>query len=88
MRSLVRGTAVDRELERELRFHLESQIEENVTAGMTREEARERQRCACFGPRVRVEEACRDTRGVTWLASVGTGSAVRAPIAGHVSHCW
>ncbi len=70
VRSLVRGTAVDRELERELRFHLESQIEENVAAGMTRDEAYAAA-ARSFGPRVRAEEACRDARRITWLTSVG-----------------
>jgi predicted permease len=70
VRSLVRGTAVDRELERELRFHLESQIEENVAAGMTRDDAHAAT-LRSFGPRVRAEEACRDARRITWLTSVG-----------------
>lgn len=70
MRSLIRGNAVDRELERELLFHLESQIEENLTAGMTPEEARA-SAMRMFGPRARLEEECRDTRGSAWLASVG-----------------
>ena len=69
MRSLIRGNAVDRELERELRFHLESQVEENLAAGMTPEEARA-SAMRLFGPRARLEEECRDTRGVAWLGSV------------------
>jgi len=69
VRSLVRGTAVDRELERELRFHLEAQVEENLAAGMPAEEARS-SAMRLFGPRARIEEECRDTRGVAWLASV------------------
>ncbi len=70
LRSLVRSTAVERDLERELRFHLESQIEEYVTAGMTREQARDAA-ARSFGPRVRVEEACRDTRRTMWLTAIG-----------------
>ena len=69
IRSLVRGAAVDRELERELRFHLESQVEENLDAGMTPEQARA-SATRLFGPRTRIEEECRDARGVAWLASV------------------
>ena len=36
LRSLFRGTAVERELDEELQFHLERQIELNVERGMTR----------------------------------------------------
>jgi hypothetical protein len=66
MRSLLRQNAVDAQLQRELRFHLDQQIGEYLAAGMTPDEARATALRA-FGPIGRIEEECRDTRGVTFI---------------------
>ena len=42
LRSLLRRSQVEQELNAELQFHLEQQIEENLAAGMSREEANTR----------------------------------------------
>jgi hypothetical protein len=39
LRSLLRRSTVENELDEELRFHLEQQVEKRVRAGLTREEA-------------------------------------------------
>ena len=39
LRSLLRRSTVETELDEELRFHLEQQVEKRVRAGLTREEA-------------------------------------------------
>jgi predicted permease len=61
MRSLVRRSRVETELEKEIRFHLEQQIEENLAAGMASEEARyaAARRLGC---KTQIEEECRDMR--------------------------
>jgi putative ABC transport system permease protein len=55
VRSLVRGSDVDRALQREIQDHLEEQIAEN----------------RAFGPVARIEEECRDTRRVSFFQNVG-----------------
>src|SRR4029453_13968911 len=39
LRALLRGRALDRELEEELRFHLEHEIDKQVATGRSRDEA-------------------------------------------------
>ena len=63
LRSLLAGTAVDRELDDELRDHVERQIEFNIAGGMTPDAARTAALRAIGGVDRRKEE-CRDTRGV------------------------
>jgi predicted permease len=70
LRSLFRGSAVDRAMKSEIELHLQEQIDENVAAGMSEADARA-QALRSFGPIVRVEEACRDTRRVAFFEQVG-----------------
>lgn len=66
LRSLFRGSAVDRAMKSEIDLHLQEQIDENVAAGMSQADARAAA-LRSFGPIVRVEEACRDTRRVAFF---------------------
>jgi predicted permease len=63
LRSLFRGTAVERELDEELQYHLERQIELNVERGLTWEDARHAALRA-IGGLEQHKEACRDRRNV------------------------
>ena len=63
LRSLVSGSAVDRELDEELRDHVERQIEANLLSGMTPIEARRTALVAIGGVRQTAEQ-CRDQRNV------------------------
>jgi len=66
-RALVRGGAIDRELDDELRFHVEMEAEELArTRGLEPGEAR-RQALVAFGGVERYKEAHRDARGVRWI---------------------
>ena len=66
LRSLLRRSAVENELDEELRFHLEQQVEKHVLAGFTREEALRRARLE-FGGLGQVKEDCRESHGITFL---------------------
>ncbi len=68
LRSLFRRGAVENELDEELRFHLEQQVEKHVRAGLTREDALRRTRLE-FGGLGHVKEDCRESRGITLLAT-------------------
>src|SRR5580698_3456786 len=68
LRSLVRRSAVENELDDELQFHIEQQIEKHMRAGLTRTEA-ERQTRLEFGGLGQVKEDCRESRGVSFLAT-------------------
>jgi putative ABC transport system permease protein len=59
LRSMVRGTALERGLDEEIRFHIEQQTEKNQRAGMERGEAR-RQALIRFGGVERARESTRD----------------------------
>jgi predicted permease len=63
LRSLFRGTIVERELDEEFQYHLWRQIELNVERGMTREDARHAALRA-IGGLEQHKEACRDRRNV------------------------
>jgi putative ABC transport system permease protein len=63
LRSLLRRTTVEAELDDELRFHFELQVEKYVKSGLPREEARRRARLE-FGGLDQVKEECREARGV------------------------
>jgi putative ABC transport system permease protein len=66
MRSILRRSRVEQELEEELQFHLEHKIEEGVAHGLTPKEARYRALRAMDGLAQRKEEM-RDARGIHWL---------------------
>src|SRR5262245_60660358 len=63
LRSLLRRSEVEQELDEELRYHLERQIEEHIAKGLTPEEARYAALRAIGGVERRKEE-CRDMRRV------------------------
>jgi predicted permease len=63
LRSLIRGSVLDRELDEELQFHLERLIEANTARGLSSEAARREALLAIGGVEQRKEE-CRDTRRV------------------------
>jgi|SRR5579871_898717 len=65
LRSLLRHSSADAELEREIEIHLQQLTKEGVTSGMTRGEARA-MALQEFGSVDRIKEMCRDTRGVSW----------------------
>src|ERR1700727_1391431 len=66
LRSLLRRSAVENELDEELRFHLEQQVEKHVRSGLPREEAMRQTRLE-FGGLGHVKEDCRESRGITLL---------------------
>ncbi len=65
LRAILRRSRMEAELEAEMADHLASEVEELVRRGMPRAEA-EREARATFGGRQRIEEECRDARGVRW----------------------
>ena len=85
MRALLRGGAVERELDEELRFHVAHAIEKSVASGLSRDEAVRRARLM-FGGVDQIKEACRDARGVRWLDDVlqdlryGVRTVKRSPV--------
>ena len=66
IRSIVFGSAVDRELDEELQFHIDQQVAANLETGMTPDAARTAALRAFGGVQQRTEQ-CRDTRRVGWL---------------------
>jgi putative ABC transport system permease protein len=68
LRSVLRGSAVDRELGRELRFHLDQHVAELMAGGAARADAERAARLA-FGSTVAATEACRDHRRVNFAAN-------------------
>ncbi|HWJ15920.1 MAG TPA: ADOP family duplicated permease [Gemmatimonadaceae bacterium] len=69
VRSLLRRSRADAELDRELREHLERQVEEYVARGMAPDDAR-RAALATFGGVQNVREEARDARGVAAIESL------------------
>src|SRR5499425_747361 len=69
LRSLLRRSQAERELEEELRNHIERQTEQNIRLGMNPEEARIAARKA-FGGVEQAKERSRDARGVRWLEDI------------------
>ena len=61
LRSLVRRTRVEAELDEEVQYHLERQIQEGLKAGLTPEQARDAALRA-MGPIDKSKEECRDLR--------------------------
>jgi predicted permease len=68
LRALLRGGAVDRDLNDELRDHLQYLTDEYLAQGLTPRAARERA-LREFGGVTHLQEACRDARGVSWLTN-------------------
>src|SRR6266853_2766839 len=66
LRSILRRTRVERELDEELRFHLEHKIEEGIAKGLSPTEARYAAMRAMDGLEQRKEEM-RDMRRIHWL---------------------
>src|SRR5580693_658381 len=66
LRSLLRRTQADQELDDELRDHLEQKTGEYVAQGMTEEEAHRRARMDLGGIE-QTKEKCRDARRVNWI---------------------
>jgi predicted permease len=66
LRSILRRTRVEQELDEELQFHLEHKIDEGIAKGLSPREARYRALRAMDGLEQRKEEM-RDTRRIHWL---------------------
>jgi predicted permease len=66
LRTLLRRSQAEHELDEELRYHLEQQIEQNIRLGMNPEEARYTALKA-FGGVEQAKERSRDARGVRWI---------------------
>src|SRR5882757_8998106 len=66
LRSILRRTRVEQELDEELQFHLEHKIEESIAKGLTPKEARYAALRAMDGLEQRKEEM-RDMRRIHWL---------------------
>src|SRR4051812_2134577 len=69
VRSLLRGGALDRDLDEELQFHLEQLVEANLAQGLSPEAARRDALLAIGGVEQRKEE-CRDVRRVRWVGDL------------------
>jgi predicted permease len=85
LRAILRGGALERELEEELRFHLEQDVHKHVVSGLSRDEATRRARLA-FGGVDQIKEECRDARGIRLLETIvqdlryGLRTLKRAPL--------
>ena len=66
LRSVLRRSAIEAELDEEIRLHLELETERNRAFGMEPAEAR-RRALAAFGGVEATKEAHRDGRGARWL---------------------
>jgi predicted permease len=66
LRSLLRKSEMERELDDELRYHVERQTEQNVRMGMSPDEGRYAAR-KTFGGIEQAKERSRDARGMRWL---------------------
>lgn len=69
VRSLMRRTRVDDELDEEIQYHLERQIEEELKTGVAPEQARYAALRA-MGAIGKSKEECRDLRSVTFVKDV------------------
>ena len=69
LRTLIRRSAAENELEDELRFHIEQQTEKYVRAGMSEAEAARQARLE-FGGLDRVKGDCREVRGFTFFETL------------------
>src|SRR6266568_3557377 len=66
LRSILRRTRVEQELDEELQFHLEHKIEEGIARGLSLDDARYAAKRAMGGLEQRKEEM-RDMRRIHWL---------------------
>ena len=66
VRSLLKRTAVDQELDEELQYHLDREIQEGLAAGLSKQEARYAALRA-LGAITQNKEHCRDIRRVNWI---------------------
>jgi predicted permease len=66
LRSLIRRSQVERELDEEFRFHLDQLVEENVAAGMREDEAR-KLAIRTIGGISQLQEECRDMRRTNYI---------------------
>jgi putative ABC transport system permease protein len=69
LRSLMRRSAAENELDDELRFHLERQTDKYVKSGMSEAEALRRARLE-FGGLDQVKDECREARGVSLVETL------------------
>ncbi len=69
LRTLMRHTATENELDDELRFHLERQTDKYVRSGMSEVEAVRRARLE-FGGLDQVKDKCREVRGVSFVETL------------------
>ena len=69
VRSIVRRSRVEQELDRELRFHLDQQFEENLAAGMAPAEARYAA-LRRLGGVEQIKEKCRDMRRMNYIENL------------------
>src|SRR5262245_1579533 len=70
LRTLLRKSRAERELDEELRYHIERQTEQNIRLGQSLDEARYAARKA-FGGVEQAKERSRDARGLRWLEDLG-----------------
>lgn len=70
LRAVFRSNRMDAELREELRSHLEHEMEKYLRRGMTEHEAR-RQAQLALGGLDQVAEECRDSRGISTVATLG-----------------
>src|SRR6266850_7124889 len=66
LRSLIRRSEVERELDEEFRFHLDQLVEENIAAGMREDEAR-KSALRTIGGISQLQEECRDMRRTNYI---------------------
>ncbi|MBO0725001.1 MAG: hypothetical protein J2P52_05340, partial [Blastocatellia bacterium] len=66
LRTLLRRSEAERELDEELQNHIERQTQQNIRLGMNPEEARHAA-LKSFGGVEQAKERSRDARGVRWL---------------------
>jgi putative ABC transport system permease protein len=69
LRTLMRHSAAENELDDELRFHLERHIDEYMRSGMNKAEAARRARLE-FGGLDQVKNECREARGLSFVESL------------------
>ena len=69
IRTVLRGDAVERELDQELAFHLRMETEKNLRSGMSPDEARRRASIA-FGGLEKFKEGVRDARTLGWTTGM------------------
>src|SRR5215475_8144202 len=84
LRSALRRSQTERELDEELRYHIEQQTEQNIRLGMKPEEARYAA-LKTFGGVEQAKERSRDARGMRWIEELwrdlryGARMLVKAP---------